>query len=260
MLNAFFELQAAEDTLQVMNCYRRTSPLYTISHRDPVRLKRVLEDRQLSADSKGAGRLYENGILVDPVHLAALERFKEMFTGVDADVDPYALSLVLTSGYLRSEIRVIRYAGAGVPFAYASAPLIKDENAPQHHLVMYSDPLQLRRLRKEVDLKRRDTIFLCRVAEGGITEIGPVYALHPSFCFDCLIDRLQTYHIRWTSPLSGERSAVLEEEFLRALVDHYSSYITLLSNVHERKIVLDAGAMHYTSLISPRSAHCQCQK
>ncbi|WP_238653393.1 hypothetical protein [Paenibacillus piscarius] len=260
MLNAFFELQAEGESLQVMNCYRRTRPLYTIPHRDPVRLKQVLEDCRLSADSRGAGRLYENGILVDPVHLAVLERFKEMFADVEADVDPYALSLVLTREYLRSEIRIIRYASAEVSFAYPAVPLIKEENAPQHHLVMYSDPSQLRRLREEVDLKRRDTIFLCRVAEGEITEIGPVYALHPSFCFDCLIGRLETYHIRWTGPLTSERSAVLEEEFLRALVDYYSSYITLLSNVHERKIILDGHTLQYTSLISPRSAHCQCQK
>ncbi|MBY9077979.1 hypothetical protein KIH86_06655 [Paenibacillus sp. HN-1] len=260
MLNAFFELEAAEESLQVINCYRRTNPLYSIPHRNPVQLKKALEDQQLSSESKGAGRLYENGILVDPGHLAVLERFKGMFPDVDADVDPYALSMVLTSGYLRSEIRVIRYADVDIPFAYPATPPIKDENAPRHHLVIYSDPSELRRLHEDVDVKRRDTIFLCRVAGGEITEIGPVYALHPSFCFDCLIDRLETYHIRWTGPLPKISSAVLEEEFLRALVDHYSSYITLLSNVHERKIILSGHEIQYTSLISPRSSHCKCQK
>jgi hypothetical protein len=260
MLNAFFELQAAEESLQVINCYRRTTPLYTIPHRDPLQLKKVLENRQFSSNSIGAGRLYENGILVDPGHLAGLERFKEMFSDVNADVDPYALSMVLTSGYLRSEITVIRYADADIPFAYPSTPLIKDENAPRHHLVIYSDPSELQSLREDVDLERRDTIFLCRVAGGEITEIGPMYALHPSFCFDCLIHRLETYHIRWTGPLTSVSSDILEEEFLRALVDQYSSYITLLSNVHERKLILNGDEMQYTSLISPRSARCKCQK
>lgn len=260
MLNAFFELQAAEESLQVINCYRRSNPLYTIPHRDPEQLKKVLENRQLSGESRGVGQLYENGILVDSGHQGVLERFKAMFSDVAADIDPYSLSMVLTSGYLRSGINVIRYTDADIPFAYPSVPLNKDENAPRHHLVIYSDPSELGRLQEDVDVTRRDTIFLCRVSGGGIAEIGPAYALHPSFCFNCLIDRLDTYHIRWRGPLPSAVREVLEEEFLRALADQYSSYITLLSSVHERKMIMNGDEIQYTSLITPRSAHCKCQK
>ncbi|KHF36846.1 hypothetical protein CM49_00773 [Paenibacillus sp. P1XP2] len=258
MINAFFELEPAEKALRVMNRYRRDHPLYTIPHQEPEKLKRILENQDLPAGAQGVQNLYHKGILVDRVRSEGLERFKRFFSQVGPDVDLYSLSLVVAREYLRSEFAVIAYEDADLDLRLWQTPSPKDADAPRNYLVLYREPGQLRQLKQEMDAKRGDTLFLCRVMQGRIAEIGPMYVTHPTFCLDCMVRKLEAYHIRWSSPLSVPAGQLLEEEFLKSLIDHYSSYITLLSTVHERKMVLRDREIGFTSLITPRYSRCHC--
>ncbi|MWV45649.1 hypothetical protein GRF59_18715 [Paenibacillus sp. HJL G12] len=260
MLNAFFELQPVADRLQIINRYRYDQPLFTITHQRPEQLKLMLESPEISAKAQGVESLFRRGILVDPFHSAGLERFRQFFSQVSHDVDLYSLSLVVMREYLRSEFAVISLVETDLELDLWQPIRSKGEDAPRNYLVLYSEPEQLRQLKQGmVNVERGDTLFLCRVTKGEVSEIGPLYVTHPTFCLDCMVSRLDAYHIRWTTPMIMSGQQLLEEEFLKSMIDHYSSYITLLATVHERKILLRNRESSFTSLISPRSSRCQCQ-
>jgi hypothetical protein len=73
-----------------------------------------------------------------------------------------------------------------------------------------------------------------------------------------MLAKLEQYKVIWTREKRKSVSEVFEEEYLKALIDYYSSYMTRLASTHERKLIVDDSKLLYTTIIAPFSQSCPC--
>ncbi|MFU1793972.1 hypothetical protein ACM1RC_08900 [Paenibacillus azoreducens] len=259
MLNPFYRIENVEDGLAVWNIYRN-EPVLKVTGKSVKFLHQAAEYQDVTeANTELKRKLSQRGIFLDAKRASMYKKLLMWTEEFESVIDRYKSSEVIIRCLQQTDIRMLASAGQSIFEKTGLTAFSGNTNATYiHYLVFYDSKEALQRLVKLIDRRYCSTLFLCKTNENEILEIGPCYPITASFCFDCLIDNLDRYRVIYTRVNECLPAEMLENEYLKAIMDYYTLFMTTLAQTHERKILIEYGSCSSTTVIPPRSPRCTC--
>lgn len=260
MINIFYTPIWEDDTLNFYNIYRKDKPMYSIKNiKDKSLIENLLYGEIIDLKDPLTYSLYVKGVILEKDKAFIIKKLKNFFDDLGPDIDLFFLSKVISRDFFRGKFNFINIDAEEIGLEHL---LISndDENAIfNHYIVGYSDSKMLESLEDKLTLHNNSTLFLCKIENGNILEFGPMYKIDKSFCFKCLaINMAKCCRIIKKQIFKGDIKGLINYEYMGALIDYYSCYITMLSSIHERELIINKDMLYHTELIAPMSLSCLC--
>ncbi|MFU1793974.1 hypothetical protein ACM1RC_08910 [Paenibacillus azoreducens] len=258
MRNPFYCLDKYADSWAIFNVFRPSQPVALLKNV-------VVEDQLLTLLEQGTTapehdwlrRLKARGIFIEEHESDFYSILREVI-GHAEGFDPFALSeLVLT------ELRHSNFQVIGDPCGLLNGlpqPSGNVRLADQilHYVVTYHNRSELNYILGSLKLDHAKSLILCRMEEGKCTEFGPVYQVEPGLCIPCLIEKQDSYKIIGVIDRFNLPHQFHLKEYVKVLVDIYSSYTVRLGQLHERKMLIADHRLSLTSAMNPICFDCKC--
>ena len=262
MLNVFYKAIWNGEDLDIFNIYSGNKPIYSLRRiSDKALINELINGENIDFNQPLVAKLYQEGVIIEKNKIDLYRNLNSLFCDLGEDIDKLFLSRVLTRDFFNARFNFFNIDPKDI--GLESLLVCNETKNPLyiHNIIGYSDTKELEELKEKINLSNNSTVFLCRVKDEKIEEIGPIYKSDESFCFQCLKFNMEKKHkiIKARLQASSLKELILKE-YLGALVDYYSWYITMLSSINERKIILKDNRVYHTELIAPLSLSCQCMQ
>lgn len=262
MINSFYLPLWEGNDLNIYNIYHKGKPMYCVknmSNREHT--ENLMNGENIDLNNPFTYGFYERGIIVEKEKFVVIQKLKQLFDNLGPDIDLFLLSFVITRDFFKSKFNFINIT----PEILGLEDLVYCSNNENplvnHYIVGYSDSEELNNLEDKITLSEHSTIFLCRIQNGKILEIGPMYKVDKNFCFKCVSDNIaKSPKIIKRETYNGKIKDLISYEYMGGLIDYYSKYITMLSSIHEREIIIKKNTIYHTELIAPISLYCDCME
>ncbi|QAA31121.1 hypothetical protein [Clostridium manihotivorum] len=262
MLNVFYKAIWNGEDLDIFNIYSGNKPMYSLRRiSDKALINELINGENIDHNQPILAKLYEEGVIIEKNKVDLYRNLNSLFYDLGADIDKLFLSRVLTRDFFKARFNFFNIDPKDIGL---EGLLVCNETKKPlyiHNIIGYSDTKDLEEIKDKINLSNNSTVFLCKVKDKKIEEIGPIYKSDEDFCFQCLKLNMEKQHkiIKARSQDSSLKEIIFKE-YIGALVDYYSWYITMLSSVNERKIIFKDNMMYHTELIAPISLSCQCMQ
>lgn len=260
MLNVFYKAIWNGEDLDIFNIYSANKPMYSLRRiSDKALINELLNGEKIDFNQPIVSKLYEKGVIIEKYKAELYKQLNNLFEDLGADIDKFFLSKVLTRDFFKARFNFINIDPKDI--GLESLLICNETKNPLyiHNIIGYYDTKELEEIKDKLKLSNNSTVFLCKVKDKKIEELGPIYKYDESFCFQCLKLNMEKQHkIIKTRSQDSSLKEIIFKEYLGALVDYYSWYITMLSSINERKIILKDNRIYHTELIAPLSLSCQC--
>jgi hypothetical protein len=258
MLNPFYRIESVENDLVVWNIYRDNPILKLKGTNANTILKYCLDGSSLDMNNELLYKLSQRGILLDEKQMAVYSKLLAWTEQFEAAIDRYRSSEVIIQCLQKTDIRVImneahqfKLTGLSVFSGNANAQYF-------HYLLIYETISELQQLVSQINRDYCSTVFLCKVKNNTVLEIGPCYQVTEFFCFDCMVHNLDNFQLIYTFHHDCSPTEMLEDEYLKALIDYYTLYMTTLAKTHERKVMARDYDYSCSTVIPPHNPRCSC--
>lgn len=260
MLNVFYKAIWNGEDLDIFNIYSTNKPMYSLRRiSDKALIDEVLNGENIDFNQPIVSKLYEEGVIIEKYKADLYKQLNNLFEDLGADIDKFFLSKVLTRDFFKARFNFFNIEPKDI--GLESLLICNETKNPLyiHNIIGYSDTKELEEIKDKLNLSNNSTVFLCKVKDKKVEELGPIYKYDESFCLQCLKLNMEKQNkIIKARPQDSSLRELILKEYLGALVDYYSWYITMLSSINERKIILKDNMMYHTELIAPLSLSCQC--